>query len=258
MSSWTLHRLQKDGGDSAFLNIAHEVTHSASEIAGTRVEQELAERAILDSSMQLDAVRRNVAGADTPLSLRLGSISSSTKEILDLNRDATRLITAIAQEEVIAQTGALEMGRLVGLSDAIAEDPIISLTGYMRPKAFKGYVEQNVFRHFGPLQRLLGEGWIKPQSAPYEGAYPTVEFLEGLNNEIKGKLNEIGSAVYTSGMRSVDVPLQARVFADQFTADVIKEVGPEFGRHIANISGDERTKHYARHEINSWWTTKSS
>jgi hypothetical protein len=198
---------QRRGAENTFLDIGHEVTHSVFDLAGADQEELLARQGLTQKASMLQDLSKEIGKSGVPLGDTRGILTHSIPEVTELHQASARRIIAYAEEEVAAQTGALEFGRLAGLSSKIAADPSMGLTGYSTPDRFDEYVSRFYTEGFGPVEEAMRRGYITPDGStgPKAATY-TLDEIAKAGKEWTYRMQDLGASIYSAGMQQADIP----------------------------------------------------
>jgi hypothetical protein len=247
--------VKRRGAENTFLDIGHEVTHAVFDMAEANEEGKLAQEALSQRESMLRGLTKEIDDASVPLGDKYGVITHDTPEVVDLHKASARRTIAYAQEEVTAQTGALEFGRIAGLSNKIASDRTLGLTGYSRPDAFEGYVSRFSSPGFGPIEGLMNRGYLLPEGSG--GIKYTIEQVGKARQEWFYRMQDLGAAVYSAGMQQAGIPEGMYEAIDSMVLNAEVAGSPGLMSSVEKFKGPKRNGHNEKCWSNCRWTKKS-
>jgi len=189
------------------------------------------------------------------LEIKYGVVKKDIPEILELHKASARRVIAYAEEEVAAQTGALEFGRLAGLGTRIASDSTLGLTGYSRPDGFDEYVSRFSGSGFGPMENLMNRNYLLPQGSG-KVTY-TLEDIAKARQEWIYRMQDLGASVYSAGMQQGDIPEGMYEAIDSMVLNAELAGSPGLVSSVKGFRGPERSKSNEKSWSICRWAKKS-
>jgi hypothetical protein len=243
------------GAENTVLDIGHEVTHAVFDMAGADEEAKLAQQALYREESTLRDLTKQIDNSSIPLGDKYGVVKHDIPEILELHKASARRVIAYAEEEVTAQTGALEFGRLAGLGTRIASDSTLGLTGYSRPDAFEGYVSRFSGSGFGPMENIMNRGYLLPEGS--SKIKYTLEEVAKARQEWTYRMQDLGASVYSAGMQQADIPEGMYEAIDSMVLNAELAGSPGLVSSVKGFKGPGRNKSNEKSWSNCRWAKKS-